>query len=314
MSTISAPSVGTNFFTSNRGEGISVKQASLPKSGGRQYWISVKGAPEVMRDMFSLVPDHYDRTYKHFAMNGSRVIALGWKWMSENEMRADAEAKHQVDINNSGGMNRWYKAVSRDAVENQLHFAGFLVFHCPLKPDTATAIAELHQSMHRIVMITGDNPLTACHVARELGILRRPTLILDVRDNVLSWMSVDESVTIPYPDSALTATSIPAALSKLLKGHDLCTTGRAFDMVRAKAPYFRAKLLSRLFVYARTSPIQKETVITDLKESGYVTMMVGDGTNDVGALKQAHVGVALLNGTKEDLEKASKISRLKRRA
>lgn len=56
-------------------------------------------------------------------------------------------------------------------------------------------------------------------------------------------------------------------------------------------------MVSLVAVWARVSPQQKQEVLLALNSdpgtNGF-TMMVGDGTNDVGALKHAHIGVSLL--------------------
>lgn len=90
-------------------------------------------------------------------------------------------------------------------------------------------------------------------------------------------------------------------------------TGAAVKQFEGKPSW--QKLVQHTWVYARVSPSQKEYILTSLKSLGYITLMAGDGTNDVGALKQAHIGVALLDGTPEDLAKIAehqKIERIKK--
>ena len=50
-------------------------------------------------------------------------------------------------------------------------------------------------------------------------------------------------------------------------------------------------------VFGRVSPDQKERIVTSLRRQGHYVAMVGDGVNDAGALKAAHVGVAMRSGS-----------------
>ena len=108
-----------------------VSSIAQPGAQKRRTFAAVKGAPETLKSMYMTVPDDYESTYKWFAQRGSRVLALGYKWM-------DSVQENQTS------------KLDREAVESDLQFAGFLVFHCPLKPDAAQTIKMLNDSSHRV--------------------------------------------------------------------------------------------------------------------------------------------------------------------
>ncbi|KAI1276786.1 hypothetical protein F5Y07DRAFT_364989 [Xylaria sp. FL0933] len=263
-----------------------------PRTGQkmRGTFVGVKGAPETIMKMLVTVPDDYEETYKYFTRRGSRVLALAYK---------------QLTVDSELGSSK-INELKREKVEAELTFAGFLVLQCPLKDDAKQAVRMLNESSHRVIMITGDNPLTAVHVAREVEIVDRDVLILDAPEKNDSgkrvvWRSVDDQINIEVDASK-------PIDPEIIKSKDVCVTGYALAQFKDNTAAWQA-LLRCTWVYARVSPKQKEEILLGLKDMGYFTLMAGDGTNDVGALKQAHIGVALLNGTQDDLNRIAEHSR-----
>lgn len=262
---------------------------SNPGSSETLYLACVKGAPETLKEMFKDVPKDYDDTYLTLSRRGARVLALG--------VRDLGSLSHQ-DI----------REMKRETVESQLRFAGFVIISCPLKQDSKAVIKELINASHHTVMITGDNPLTACHVAKELKFTqKKATLVLtrvgldssgDEADEKYEWQSIDQSLRFPLEIKGKFGSN-NTQWKDLVGGHDLCLTGDGLAHLNKKFPQLFRRVLPHVKVFARVAPKQKELVITSLRSQGYTVLMCGDGTNDVGALKHADVGVAILSNAPE---------------
>jgi len=259
------------------------------------YFCLAKGSPEALRPLMldEHVPDWYNQTYLRLAGEGMRILALAYK---------------QVETHN---VVSW----TRERVESNLIFAGLIAFECKTRSDSGMVIAALNNANLVNMMLTGDAPLTALHVARTVGISDKdlPALMLVIHENQAIWREVRHD-DIPPKELPLFGAD-DAGLHKLAGSYVLVVTEKALLKAsqQCRSINEEEKKLSngpagdatnRLWaeidairVYARMSPQGKARVIRALqKTSDTQVVMCGDGGNDVGALKQANVGIALLSG------------------
>ncbi|KAL1301240.1 hypothetical protein AAHE18_18G238500 [Arachis hypogaea] len=97
-----------------------------------EFFAFVKGAPEIIQDRLIDVPPSYVETYKKYTRQGSRVLALAYKSLPD------------MTVSEARGLDR-------DGVESGLTFAGFVVFNCPIRSDSAIVLSELKGSSHDLV-------------------------------------------------------------------------------------------------------------------------------------------------------------------
>jgi P-type Ca2+ transporter type 2C len=177
---------------------------------GRQIAFS-KGAPGVVlthciscRDaeqQFPLAEEHCQfvrQTYAQLQREGMYVLGLACK-----EIASD---------------------VTSDQIEQQMTFLGLLSLIDPPRPQAAEAIAQSQAAGIRIVMITGDNGLTAQAIAGELGI---GTRVLESRQlEGISRQDLDERM----KDVDIVARATPQTKQQVLQalqdaGHFVAMTG-----------------------------------------------------------------------------------------
>lgn len=208
-----------------------------------------KGAPEtvltlctqslVHGEAVTMTPDERTRLLnqsKTFAEQAYRVLAVA--------MREVAHQPEQIEV---------------ETIENNLTFLGLVAMMDPPHREVPEAIATCRNAGVRVVMITGDHPLTALAIARKIGLAPEQT-----------------------PQQ-------PTGFVPVIEGTQL--DGMSDDVLRQLLTPTRSEEPDPLF--ARMAPRHKMRIVTTLKEMGHVVAVTGDGVNDAPALKKADIGVAM---------------------
>lgn len=243
------------------------------------YWAFTKGAPEVIADLCnkSTLPKDYEDVLYHYTHTGYRVIACAGKTLPKRTWL-------------------YSQKVSREEVESNLEFLGFIIFENKLKSATADTLDTLREANIRTIMCTGDNVLTAISVGRESRLFHCdrvfvPSIVDDPRSEVpqLVWQDVDNNDVVLDMRTLKPETEID--------DYTLAVTGDVFRLLFRNdsgiTEEYKEEVLLKASVYARMSPDEKHELMEQLQKLDYVVGFCGDGANDCGALKAADVGISL---------------------
>ncbi|KAI9468142.1 hypothetical protein BX667DRAFT_534492 [Coemansia mojavensis] len=226
-----------------------------PRNG--HIHVFIKGSYERIKHMAQVSLADYDATAVAWAKQGCYVLALAHRDLGP------------IDIS----------GMSREKLESGCNLQALLLFRNQLKEDTAQAIAELRAGGTRTIIVTGDTAMTAAYIARECGMVAPEARIVlaMVEDGKVVWRDTETDMAVD--DIGSVGSDV-----------ELAVTEEAFNLL-AESNQLR-QLLLNIRIFARMTP-QGKVACVQLHMERAVTAMCGDGGNDTGALRAAHVGIAL---------------------
>ncbi|KAF9365377.1 hypothetical protein BGX34_010199 [Mortierella sp. NVP85] len=240
----------------------------------------MKGAPErilrlcstilVNNEAVPLTAEHskaYDDMYALMASKGHRVLAFAQLLLPGGEFPEDyVFDKEKKNFPTTG-----------------LCFVGLVSLEDPPKHGVREAIGRCRSAGIRVMMVTGDHPLTAEAIGRKINLVLSDTKEMVAKER---GCSVDE-----VGDDEYNAIVIHGEQIDSLSDAD-------WDLIFSKPEV----------IFARTSPKHKLQIVKRAQSLGHIVGVTGDGVNDSPALKKADLGIAMnISGSDVSKEAASMI-------
>jgi len=152
-----------------------------------------------------------------------------------------------------------------------LRFVGLMSMIDPPRAAVPDAVLKCRSAGIKVIMVTGDHPITAKAIARSVGIISEGQ---ETIEDIAARRNCDVKDVNPREARAAV---VNGGEIKELKEKEL-------DEIL---------MYHTEIVFARTSPQQKLIIVEGCQRMGAIVAVTGDGVNDSPALKKADIGVAM---------------------
>uniref|UniRef100_A0A3Q4HMT5 Sodium/potassium-transporting ATPase subunit alpha n=1 Tax=Neolamprologus brichardi TaxID=32507 RepID=A0A3Q4HMT5_NEOBR len=233
-----------------------------------RYLLVMKGAPERILERCSTIlvkgqelpldeqwSESFQTAYMDLGGLGERVLGFCHLYLNEKEFpRGYQFETDDMNFPTSG-----------------LCFAGLISMIDPPRATVPDAVMKCRTAGIRVIMVTGDHPITAKAIAANVGIISEGSETVE---------DIAQRKRIPVEQvnkSEARACVISGGQLKDMSSDEL-------DEALRNHPEM---------VFARTSPQQKLIIVESCQRLGSIVAVTGDGVNDSPALKKADIGVAM---------------------
>jgi len=254
-------------FNSTNKYQVSIHECNDPDVPG-SYLLVMKGAPERILDRCSTIlingeekklnnelKEAFNQAYMELGGLGERVLGFCDFYLNKDQFPSgfpfDGE---EVNFPLEG-----------------LRFVGLMSMIDPPRAAVPDAVTKCRSAGIKVIMVTGDHPITAKAIAKSVGIISEGNETVE-----------DIAARLNIPLEEVNPRDARAAVVHGGELKDL-TDDQIDDIL----------INHTEIVFARTSPQQKLIIVEGCQRMGAIVAVTGDGVNDSPALKKADIGVAM---------------------
>ncbi|KAK3385719.1 E1-E2 ATPase-domain-containing protein [Podospora didyma] len=209
----------------------------------------------------------YDETYEHMASRGHRVLGFAEMLLPSDEFPSDFA----------------FDKKSKNYPLGNFIFVGLASLQDPPKHGVREAIGSCRAAGIKVIMVTGDHPLTAEAIGRKINLMLGETKSMVAKRTGKPIDQISES---DYQAVVVHGERIDSL------------TDAEWDNI-----FWKDEI-----IFARTSPKHKLEIVRRAQSMGHIVGVTGDGVNDSPALKKADLGIAMnMSGSDVSKEAASMI-------